>query len=235
MVKSRTPRPSLRGVDTRLKTARGRSPAAQRWLRRQLKDPYAYAAKQSGYRSRAAWKLLEIDDRYRFLRPHGRVVDLGAAPGGWTQVAVERCPGGTVIAADLAPMEPVLGAEVVQLDILAENAPEAISAAVGGPVDLVLSDLAAPSSGRRSSDHLRIIALAEAALAVAETVLAPGGTLLAKILHGGEEQAFIATLRRAFAAVRHVKPAASRKDSAEIYVLATGFRAKTGTEKGSPR
>jgi 23S rRNA (uridine2552-2'-O)-methyltransferase len=231
MAGSRTPKPTLRGLATKLKTAGIRSPSSQRWLQRQLKDPYAHAAKQSGYRSRAAWKLLEIDDRHRLLRPKARVVDLGAAPGGWTQVAVERCPGGTVCAFDLGPMEPVLGAQVVQLDILAEAAPAAVQAALGGPADLVLSDMAAPSSGHRSSDHLRVIALAEAALAVAEAALAPGGAFLAKILQGGEEQTFIAALRRAFTSVRYVKPAASRKDSAEIYLLATGFRAKTVSEE----
>jgi 23S rRNA (uridine2552-2'-O)-methyltransferase len=231
----RTPKPSLRGLATKLKTAGVRSLSSQKWLQRQLKDPYAHAAKQSGYRSRAAWKLIEIDDRYRLLRPKARIVDLGAAPGGWTQVAAERCPGGLIVAADLGPMEPVQGAKLVQLDILADGAPDAIKAALGGPADLVLTDMAAPSSGHRSSDHLRVIALAEAALAVAEATLAPGGAFLAKILQGGEEKTFIAALRRAFAAVRYVKPAASRKDSAEIYVLATGFRASApATEEPPP-
>ena len=185
-------------------------------------------AKREGYRSRAAYKLLEIDDKHRLLKPGGRVVDLGAAPGGWSQVAAEKVGSregrGRVVGIDLLPIEPLPGAEFVTLDFLDPDAPERLTALIGGPADLVLSDMAANATGHKKTDHLRIIGLAEAAADFARSVLAPGGAFLAKVLQGGTEGALLADLKRDFATVRHVKPAASRSDSAELYVLATGFR-----------
>ena len=188
-------------------------------------------AKREGYRSRAAYKLLEIDDKHRLLKPGGRVVDLGAAPGGWSQVAAEKVGSregrGRVVGIDLLPIEPLLGAEFVTLDFLDPDAPERLTALIGGPADLVLSDMAANATGHKQTDHLRIVGLAEAAADFARSVLAPGGAFLAKVLQGGTEGALLADLKRDFATVRHVKPAASRSDSAELYVLATGFRGRT--------
>ena len=190
-------------------------------------------AKREGYRSRAAYKLLEIDDKHRLLKPGGRVVDLGAAPGGWSQVAAEKVGSregrGRVVGIDLLPIEPLLGAEFVTLDFLDPDAPERLTALIGGPADLVLSDMAANATGHKKTDHLRIIGLAEAAADFARSVLAPGGAFLAKVLQGGTEGALLADLKRDFATVRHVKPAASRSDSAELYVLATGFRGRSRT------
>lgn len=221
--------PGGRPLGRRLKTARGRTPSSQRWLNRQLRDPYVAAAKRAGYRSRAAWKLAELDERFHLLRPGARVVDLGAAPGGWTQVAVERVRagepgGGFVLAVDILPMAPVPGAQLLELDFLAPDADETVRAALGGPADIVLSDMAAPATGHRQTDHLRIMALCEAALAFAEQVLKPGGAFVAKVLKGGTETELLTRMKRLFADVRHAKPAASRKESAESYVVATGFR-----------
>lgn len=221
--------PGGRPLGRRLKTARGRTPSSQRWLNRQLRDPYVAAAKRAGYRSRAAWKLAELDERFHLLRPGARVVDLGAAPGGWTQVAVERVRagepgGGFVLAVDILPMAPVPGAQLLELDFLAPDADETVRAALGGLADVVLSDMAAPATGHRQTDHLRIMALCEAALAFAEQVLKPGGAFVAKVLKGGTETELLARMKRLFADVRHAKPAASRKESAESYVVATGFR-----------
>jgi len=221
-----------RGVKVRVKTARRRSTSSTRWLERQLNDPYVAEAKRRGYRSRAAFKLLQLDDRFRFLRLGARVVDLGAAPGGWTQVAVERVsppgrPGGKVVAIDILEMAPVPGATVLRGDFLAEDAPGRIRAALGGQADVVLSDMAAPTTGHAGTDHLRIMALAEAAYAFAAEVLAPGGVFVAKVFQGGAERELLAALKRDFAEVRHVKPPASRAESAEVYVVALGFRGAT--------
>lgn len=222
-----------RGLKVRVRTARGRKSSSTAWLQRQLNDPYVRRARREGFRSRAAYKLIEIDDRFHLLRPGARVVDLGAAPGGWTQVATARVnaaggrkgrPQGRVLAVDLLEMESIPGAEIMQLDFLADGTPEAIRAAAGGSVDVVLSDMAASATGHRQTDHLRTMALAEAAAAFAFEVLAPGGTFLAKVLQGGTERGLLEELKRRFEKVRHVKPPASRKDSAEMYVLATGFR-----------
>jgi len=214
-----------RPLSKRLRTARGRSAASQRWLTRQLNDPYVQAARARGLRSRAAFKLIEIDDRHRLLKPGMRVVDLGAAPGGWTQVAVERVgPGGRVVALDLLPMDPVPGATVLQGDFQDAEAEARVEAALGGPADLVLSDMAPNATGHAATDHLRIVGLAELALDFALRVLAPGGGFVAKVFQGGAERSMLETLKRRFAAVRHVKPPASRKDSSELYVVATGFR-----------
>jgi len=223
-----------RELKTRVKTARGRKLSSTRWLERQLNDPYVHAAKREGYRSRAAFKILELDDRLRFLVPGARVVDLGCAPGGWCQVAVARVnalgetpgkPQGFVLGVDLQEVEPIHGARLMQLDFLDDGADDAVKAALGGPADVVLSDMAASASGHRATDHLRIVALAEAAAAFAFDVLAEGGTFVAKVLQGGTEGDLLAKLKRRFARVAHIKPPASRADSAEMYVVATGFRA----------
>jgi 23S rRNA (uridine2552-2'-O)-methyltransferase len=221
-------RPTGRGATVRVKTARGRTVSSQRWLQRQLNDPYVAEAKKRGYRSRAAFKLLQLDDQFRFLKPGARVIDLGAAPGGWTQVAVERVKPqrshGVVLGIDLTPVEPIAGATVLAKDFYDEDAPVALKQQLGGPADVVLSDMAAPATGDPQIDHLRIMALAEAAHDFAAEVLAPGGSFVAKVLRGGTERALLDRLKRDFAKVRHVKPEASRADSAEMYVVATGFR-----------
>ena len=220
--------PTGRGATVRLKTARGRTGSSQRWLQRQLNDPYVAEAKKRGYRSRAAFKLLQLDDQFRFLKPGARVVDLGAAPGGWTQVAVERVKPergrGVVLGIDLTPVEPIAGATVLAKDFYDDDAPAVLKQHLGGPADVVLSDMAASATGDPRIDHLRIVALAEAAHDFAAEVLAPGGTLVAKVLQGGTERSLLDRLKRDFAKVRHVKPEASRADSAEMYVVASGFR-----------
>jgi 23S rRNA (uridine2552-2'-O)-methyltransferase len=217
-----------RGLGARLRTAKGRSGASQRWLERQLNDPYVARAKREGYRSRAAYKLLEMDEKYRFLKPGRRVVDLGAAPGGWAQVAAKRVGSaegrGRVVGIDLLPIETMPGAEFIELDFLSPEAPDRLAELLGGPADVVMSDMAANATGHAKTDHLRIVGLAEAAAEFARAVLAPGGVFIAKVLQGGTESALLADLKRDFATVRHVKPAASRADSAELYVLAMEFR-----------
>jgi 23S rRNA (uridine2552-2'-O)-methyltransferase len=211
-----------------LRTARGRSLSSQHWLKRQLDDPYVRRAKAEGYRSRAAYKLMEIDDKYHLLKQGAKVLDLGAAPGGWSQVAAARVGagkgGGRVIAIDLLDIEPILNVEFEQLDFLSEDAPERLRKMLGGPADVVLCDMAANTTGHRKTDHLKIVALVEAAAEFAREVLSPGGAFLAKVIQGGTENDLLAALKRDFANVRHVKPPASRADSAELYVLATGFR-----------
>lgn len=218
----------VRSLRIRVKSDGGRTPAQKRWLERQLNDPYVARAKREGWRSRAAYKLIELDDKYRLLRPGARVVDLGAAPGGWSQVAAKRVGAaegrGRVIAIDLLDMPPIPGVDVLKLDFLDPEAPDRLKAMLGGEADFVLSDMAANATGHRQTDHLRIMALAEAAAAFACEVLKPGGGFLCKVLRGGTEGTLLAALKRDFAQVRHVKPAASRSDSAELYLLATGFR-----------
>ncbi|MEF3367164.1 RlmE family RNA methyltransferase [Methylocystis sp. 9N] len=219
-----------RSLKTRVKTARKRSLASTLWLERQLNDPYVARAKREGYRSRAAYKLIEMDDRYRLFKPGGRIVDLGAAPGGWSQVAAARVKAkegkGRVVAVDLLDMELVAGVDFAVKDFNDEDAPEFIKAMLGGEADGVMSDMAANATGHRATDHLRIVALAELAADFACDILAPGGFFVAKVLQGGTEGQLLARLKRDFASVRHVKPAASRADSAELYVLATGFRGR---------
>jgi 23S rRNA (uridine2552-2'-O)-methyltransferase len=216
---------SGRDLKVRVKTARRRSTSSTRWLQRQLNDPYVAEARKRGYRSRAAFKLAQLDDRFHFLKPGARVVDLGCAPGGWTQVAVERCGRGAhVVGIDLSAVEPIPGAALLVGDFLDEDAPERLKAALGGPADAVLSDMAAPATGHAKTDHLRVMALVEAAHLFAREVLAPGGTFVAKVLQGGTERDLLAALKREFAKVSHVKPKASRADSAEMYLVATGFR-----------
>jgi 23S rRNA (uridine2552-2'-O)-methyltransferase len=221
-----------RELKTRVKTAKGRRISSTRWLERQLNDPYVQRARREGYRGRAAFKLIEIDDRFRFLVPGARVVDLGCAPGGWCQVAAARVNAdgarkgkaqGFVLGVDLQEVEPVPGCTLLQRDFL-EGAEEDVREALGGAADVVLSDMAAPASGHRATDHLRIVALAEAAAEFAVDVLTEGGAFVAKVLQGGTEGELLARLKRRFAKVQHFKPPASRKDSAEMYVVATGFR-----------
>jgi 23S rRNA (uridine2552-2'-O)-methyltransferase len=213
----------------RLKT-KGRSVSSKRWLERQLNDPYVARAKIEGLRSRAAFKLAEIDDRHHLLKPGRSVVDLGAAPGGWSQVAARRVGAdegrGRVVAIDPLPMESIAGVDFAQLDFLDPAAPERLRDMLGGPADVVLSDMAANATGHRRTDHLKIMALAEAAADFARAVLKPGGAFLATVLQGGTEGTLLADLKRDFASVKHVKPTASRTDSAELYVLATGFRGR---------
>ncbi|HZU89608.1 MAG TPA: RlmE family RNA methyltransferase [Stellaceae bacterium] len=211
-----------------LRPARRRKPSSTAWLSRQLNDPYVAAARAAGWRSRAAFKLSEIDDRFHLFRPGMRVVDLGAAPGGWTQVAIRRIGAdrgrGIVVAVDRVEIEPVAGARLLRLDLREEAAVVAIREALGGPADIVLSDMAPATTGHAQTDHLRIVALAEAAFAAAAALLRPGGAFLAKVFRGGAEGELLVQLKRAFTELRHVKPPASRAESAETYVLARGFR-----------
>lgn len=208
--------------------AKGRTTSQQRWLTRQLNDPYVAEARRRGFRSRAAFKLIELDEKLRLLRPGMTVVDLGAAPGGWTQVVVDRVKGGRVVALDILEMAAIPGAETIEMDFLAEEAPARLRAALGGGADLVLSDMAASATGHGPTDHLRIIGLAEAAHAFAREVLKPGGAFVCKVFQGGTEGTLLTALKRDFAEVRHLKPPASRADSAEVYVIARGFRAEHG-------
>jgi 23S rRNA (uridine2552-2'-O)-methyltransferase len=217
-----------RELKTRVKTGKSRSLSSKLWLERQLNDPYVARAKREGYRSRAVYKLAEIDDKAKFLKAGARVVDLGAAPGGWSQLAAQRVRAtdgkGRVVAIDILDMDPVPGVDFMKLDFLDPAAPDILKEKLGGPADVVLSDMAANATGHRKTDHLKIVALVEAAAMFAAEVLKPGGTFLAKVLQGGTEGDLLAMLKRDFASVKHVKPAASRQDSAELYVLATGFR-----------
>ena len=227
--RSRESSGGTRRLAVRVRTAKGRRLASTRWLTRQLNDPYVEEAKRRGYRSRAAFKLSEIDEKYHLLKPGMSVVDLGAAPGGWSQVAAQRIKvmrgKGTVIAVDVVEMEPIWGVTALKLDLTDPDAAERIDDALNGKkADLVMSDMHAPATGHKQTDHLRIMGLVEAALDVAEDVLAPGGTFLAKVLQGGAGKELVARLNSSFAKVRHVKPKASRTESAEMYVLATGFR-----------
>lgn len=223
-----------RELRVRVRTAKGRKLSSTLWLERQLNDPYVQRAQREGYRSRAAFKIIELDDRFRFLRPGARVLDLGCAPGGWCQVAVARvkagAPEGTargrVLGLDLQEVEPIAGAEIHLLDFLAEGADERLREWLGGRADVVMSDMAPASTGHRGTDHLRIMALAEAALALAEEVLEDGGTFVAKVLAGGAEAGMQARLKQQFAKVSNIKPPSSRKDSAEKYVVAQGFRGR---------
>ncbi|HXW72170.1 MAG TPA: RlmE family RNA methyltransferase [Methylocella sp.] len=230
--RSSSPGQGGRALKTRVKTARKRSLSSTLWLERQLNDPYVSRAKRENFRSRAAYKLIEIDARYHLLKPGQRVVDLGATPGGWTQVAVEKTGAGQgrgkVLSIDLKEMEPVEGAEFKILDFTDEEAPAHLKDWLGGPADVVLSDMAANATGHKKTDQLRIIGLVELAADFAADVLDPGGVFLAKVIQGGTEQELLARLKRAFVSVHHVKPPASRADSAELYVLAMGFRGGRG-------
>lgn len=214
-----------RMLATRVRSARGRTVGSTRWLQRQLNDPYVQKAHAAGYRSRAAFKLIELDDRFGLLKGANRIVDLGAAPGGWTQVAAERRPGARIVGADIQAIDPIPGAELLELDIYAEDAIRRIVAALGdAEADLVLSDMAPSTTGHKRTDQLRIGALAEAAYDVARQLLEPGGAFAVKVFQGGAPPELQAALKKAFAQVRHAKPPASRAESAEMYLVATGFR-----------
>jgi 23S rRNA (uridine2552-2'-O)-methyltransferase len=219
--------PPSRGLSVRVKSSKSRSPASARWLLRQLNDPYVTAARKQGWRSRAAFKLLELDDKFHLIHKGVRVLDLGAAPGGWTQVAVNR-GAGSVLALDLLPVDPIPGAIILQGDFTDPAMPGRLVAELGGDVDLVLSDMAPNTTGHSATDHIRIVALAEMALDLAVQILSPGGAFVAKVFQGGSEKQVLDVLRRNFASVRHAKPPASRKESSELYVVATGFRGRIG-------
>ena len=223
-----TPPSSRRSAAVRVKTARGRKPSSTRWLQRQLNDPYVKAAQDAGYRSRAAFKLLELDERFGLLKGARRVLDLGAAPGGWSQVAVAKLgPGTVVVAVDISEVEALAGVTALQMDALDPDSLPAMMTALGGQADIVMSDMAAASTGHTGTDHLRVMALCEAAIDIAEDVLGPDGAFVAKVLKGGTERELLDRLKRNFAKVRHAKPPASRADSAEVYVVAQGFRGVT--------
>jgi 23S rRNA (uridine2552-2'-O)-methyltransferase len=217
-----------RPLKVRLKTKKNRTVSQKRWLERQLNDPYVARAKREGMRSRAAYKLIEIDDKYRLLKLGSRVVDLGAAPGGWSEMAAKRVGAGEgrgkVVAIDLLEMAPIAGVDFLQLDFLDPAAPQRLHAMLGGGADVVLSDMAANATGHKKTDQLKIMALVEAGIEFAREVLRPGGSFLTKVLQGGTDPPLLATLKRDFATVKHVKPQASRADSAELYLLAMGFR-----------
>jgi 23S rRNA (uridine2552-2'-O)-methyltransferase len=209
---------------TRVKTAKGRKVGSTAWLERQLNDPYVKRAKAEGFRSRAAYKLSELDERFGFLKGAGRVVDLGIAPGGWSQVVRKTVPKAIIVGIDLLPTDPLEGVTILQLDFMDESAPDQLREALGGPADLVLSDMAANTVGHPQTDHLRTMALVEAALLFATEVLRPGGAFVAKVLAGGADSQLVAELKKNFTAVKHAKPPASRKGSSEWYVVAQGFK-----------
>jgi 23S rRNA (uridine2552-2'-O)-methyltransferase len=223
---SKSPAPGGgRMTGVRVKTARQRSLSSTLWLQRQLNDPYVAEAKRLGYRSRAAFKLVQLDEKYHLLAPGRRVVDLGSAPGGWCQIAAERVgPRGKIVGIDYLAMDALPGVQLLQLDFLDRTAPARLAAALDGPADVVLSDMAAPATGHAPTDHLRILGLAETAYEFAAGVLAPGGSFVAKMFQGGTERTLLDRLKQDFANIRHAKPPASRQESAEVYVVATGFR-----------
>jgi 23S rRNA (uridine2552-2'-O)-methyltransferase len=208
----------------RVKTAKGRKVGSTKWLERQLNDPYVKRAKAEGYRSRAAYKLIELDEKFHFLKGAERIVDLGIAPGGWTQVVRKQVPKAVVVGIDLLPTDPIEGATILQMDFLADDAPERLREALGGQADIVLSDMAANTVGHPQTDHLRTMGLVEAGLEFAGEVLKPGGVYVAKVLAGGADNNLVAELKRRFTTVKHAKPPASRKGSSEWYVVAQGFK-----------
>jgi 23S rRNA (uridine2552-2'-O)-methyltransferase len=216
-----------RPLAVRVRSAGRRKPSSAEWLKRQLNDPYVAAARRQGYRSRAAFKLIELDERFHLLKPGAHVLDLGCAPGGWTQVAIERAgPRGLVVGVDIAETPAVARATILRADLTDPAAAEAIAQALGGGADIVLSDMAPATTGHAATDHLRIVALAEAAFAVAEALLEPGGSFVAKVFQGGAQGELLGRLKRSFAELRHAKPPASRAESAETYVVAKGFRGR---------
>jgi len=224
----RTPPTSRRSAAVRVKMARGRKPSSTRWLQRQLNDPYVVAAQDAGYRSRAAFKLLELDERFALLKGAKRVLDLGAAPGGWSQVALEKLkPRSVIVAVDISEVEPLAGVTMLQIDALDPNSVPALRAALGGGADIVMSDMAAVATGHTGTDHLRVMALCEAAISIAENVLNGDGAFIAKVLKGGTERELLDRLKLNFRKVRHAKPPASRAGSSEVYVVAQGFRGMT--------
>ncbi len=214
----------------RIKTAKGRSASSIKWIQRQLNDPYVRKAQAEGYRSRAAYKLIELDERFQFLKGAKRVIDLGIAPGGWTQVVRRVCPQAVVVGIDLLPTDPIDGAIILQMDFMDDDAPAALIEALGGPADIVLSDMAANTVGHPQTDHLRTMALVEAGCEFCTQILRPGGTYVAKVLAGGADNNLVAELKRLFTTVKHAKPPASRKDSSEWYVIAQGFKAQARSD-----
>ena len=221
---SRSPTGAGGGLRTRVKTAKGRKVGSTRWLERQLNDPYVRRAKAEGYRSRAAYKLIELDERFGFIKDARRIVDLGIAPGGWSQVVRQRLPKATLVAIDLLPTDPIDGATILLMDFMDDAAPDMLREALGGQADLVLSDMAANTVGHPQTDHLRTMGLVEAALLFATEILRPGGAFVAKVLAGGADSELVSELKRRFTAVKHAKPPASRKGSSEWYVVAQGFK-----------
>jgi 23S rRNA (uridine2552-2'-O)-methyltransferase len=221
---TRPPTSANSGLRTRVKTAKGRKVGSTRWLERQLNDPYVKRAKAEGYRSRAAYKLIELDERFGFLKGAKRIVDLGIAPGGWTQVARQRLPQAVIVGIDLLPTDPIEGATILLMDFMDDAAPDRLREALGGPADLILSDMAANTVGHPQTDHLRTMGLVEAALDFAAGILQPGGAFVAKVLAGGADSGLVAELKRRFSIVKHAKPPASRKGSSEWYVVAQGFK-----------
>jgi len=217
---------SGRDPEKRVKTSRGRTASSNRWLARQLNDPYVRQAKADGYRSRAAYKLIELDEKFVLLKGASRVVDLGIAPGGWSQVVRKLAPRAGVVGIDLLPTEPIDGVTIFEMDFMADDAPAALEAALDGPPDLVLSDMAANTVGHKQTDHLRTMGLVETAADFAIATLAPGGAFVAKVLAGGTDTSLLALLKRHFTAVKHAKPPASRKGSSEWYVIAQGFKGR---------
>ncbi len=212
-------------VRAKLKDRKERTASSKRWLERQLNDPYVHAAKAQGYRSRAAFKIIELDGQFRLFKTGARVLDLGAAPGGWSQVAAARVgAAGQVVATDILAMEPIDGVTFLHADFLDAETPARLVAALGGPADVVLTDMAAPTTGHRATDHLRTSALLEAALDMADETLRPGGTFVGKVFQGGAAGALLQRLKKSYAGVKHVKPPASRAESVELYLVATGFR-----------
>ncbi|MGP1283647.1 MAG: RlmE family RNA methyltransferase [Parasphingopyxis sp.] len=209
-----------------VRKARGRSESSRRWLERQINDPYVKRAQADGYRARSAYKLIELDDRFELLKGVQRIVDLGIAPGGWSQVARRKAPGASIVGIDLLPTDPIEGVTIFEMDFLDEDAPAKLTEALGGEADLVMSDMAANTVGHKQTDHLRTMALVEAAALFATEILRPGGTFLAKVLAGGADNRLVAELKRNFATVKHAKPPASRKGSSEWYVVAKGFKGR---------
>jgi len=218
------------GSRQRIKTAKGRSASSIKWIQRQLNDPYVRRAQAEGYRSRAAYKLIELDERFHFLRGARRVIDLGIAPGGWSQVVRRICSQATVVGIDLLPTDPIDGVTILEMDFMTDQAPALLAEALGGPADLVLSDMAANTVGHQQTDHLRTMGLVEAAGHFAGEVLRPGGAFVAKVLAGGADHGLVAELKRMFTTVKHAKPPASRKDSSEWYVIAQGFKGRNAVE-----
>jgi 23S rRNA (uridine2552-2'-O)-methyltransferase len=215
--------PNPRGLAVMLRTTRGRSPAQQRWLNRQLNDPYVAAAQKQGFRSRAAFKLMELDDRFKLITKGSRVLDLGAAPGGWTQVALQR-GAGKVVGVDLLAIDPIAGATLIKGDFEDPDMPARLTELMGGPADVVLSDMAPNTTGHAATDHIRIMGLAELALHFAAGLLSPGGSFVAKVFQGGSEKEMLIPMKKQFMTVKHAKPPASRKESSELYVVAQGFK-----------
>ena len=227
--KSHTSNPMVRNTNTKIKTAKGRKTSSSRWLQRQLNDPYVQASKRDGYRSRAAYKLLQMNEKFDFIKPHSRVLDLGAAPGGWSQVVASITGANTsdidsqIIALDILPIEPIPGVKILSYDFMKEGAEDLIRDEVKDPLDVILSDISPPLSGHSNTDHLRIIAIAEAAYSLSIQLLGPNGVFITKVFQGGTEKKLLDDIKENFSIVKHLKPPASRKESSELYLVAMGY------------